>query len=211
MKNKKKCIMFIITFSCIVLLAGIVFRVIYVNVNAYSLSEKTYAENEWVPLEGDFINSDQENTVGYSIKVGSAEILSYVEFMNKFNKNEDYLAENSKQNVLLLKVDIRNSGNIGGYIYIRDCNIFNEYLSRYFEKSDIYMAIANPRFNQKLDVVAVKTDTKSSMYWVYTMEEGVDSSNYLDKNKHLDTLKLYLNVSLYPTRKMIELDVDMSL
>ena len=56
-----------------------------VNVSAYDFEEEIYPAGEWVALDGNFFYTDQEGTQQYSVRVSSAEILKYAEFMKRFH------------------------------------------------------------------------------------------------------------------------------
>jgi hypothetical protein len=211
MKNKR-IRLFVIIGSSVILLVCIIARIGYVNNTAYKINEQTYPMDYWIPLDGDFFYEDKEHTEGYYFKVSSAEAISYKEFMRRFGKDENYLTDNLHNDVVLLKVDIKNTNKVkGGGIFIRDCWLFNEYMSGYFDRSDEYMKIANAKFNEKLEGVTVQPETEASMYFVYDTKGVEYESSYLDEHRNDDYLKMYLNISQYPTRKLIELDIKMNL
>ena len=112
--NKKLICLFV----AVVLLAGYGFRVWYVNANAYPMYEKEYEMGEWVPLEGDYFNYREEYTDGYSLRISNVEVITYEEFIGRYNKQVDYLADASQHDVILLTVDIKNEDNDNGYLFI---------------------------------------------------------------------------------------------
>ena len=189
----------------VILLWGL--RIWNVNVSAYDFEEEIYPAGEWVALDGNFFYTDQEGTQQYSVRVSSAEILKYAEFMKRFGKDENYLAEATQKDVVLLKVDFRNDGNSSGGVFIRDFNILNEARSQYFSKSDIYMKIANLDFNSHLEGITVKPGTEASLYMVYPTVGRADGITYLESQRGANRLTMYLNVSLYPVKKVIELEM----
>ena len=69
------------------------------------------------------------------------EVVRYEDFMQRFGKPVDYLAENTQHDVVLLTVDFKNENNTDGGVFIRDFNLLNEAQSAYFNKSEIYMKI----------------------------------------------------------------------
>lgn len=140
------------TLSVILLSVALVlcaWRIWYVNATAYSFETQEYGIGEWIPLNGDFFYSKEENTNGYSVRVREAEVVRYEDFMQRFGKPVDYLAENTQHDVVLLTVDFKNETNTDGGVFIRDFNLLNEAQSAYFNKSEIYMKIANPDLNSK--------------------------------------------------------------
>lgn len=140
------------TLSVILLSVALVlcaWRIWYVNATAYSFETQEYGIGEWIPLNGDFFYSKEENTNGYSVRVREAEVVRYEDFMQQFGKPVDYLAENTQHDVVLLTVDFKNENNTDGGVFIRDFNLLNEAQSAYFNKSEIYMKIANRILTQK--------------------------------------------------------------
>lgn len=87
------------TLSVILLSVALVlcaWRIWYVNATAYSFETQEYGIGEWIPLNGDFFYSKEENTNGYSVRVREAEVVRYEDFMQRFGKPVDYLAENTQ-------------------------------------------------------------------------------------------------------------------
>ncbi len=206
-QNKKKLL--VIGVSAVLLLAAVI-RIFYVNASAYQFPEQVYPMGEWAPLNGDFFFSEDEGTENYSVRVSSAEALPYAKFMERFGKEKDYLAEDSQHDVILLKVDFKNAGQEQGGVFIRDFNILNEYRSALYNTSADYMKIANPNFDPNQWGLSVRPNTKASLWFVYTTVARADHITFLDEQDKKDTLKMFLNVSLYPTKKTIELDIDIS-
>ena len=66
------------TLSVILLSVALVlcaWRIWYVNATAYSFETQEYGIGEWIPLNGDFFYSKEENTNGYSVRVREADEL----------------------------------------------------------------------------------------------------------------------------------------
>ncbi len=207
MKNKRKQIAAV----CIVLaLAVVIGRIVSVNASAFSMETEIYQVGDWVPLSGSFFYSAQEHTDGYSIQVESAEALRYETFMERFDRAPDYLAENSRQDVILLKLNVKNENNTDGGIFIRDFWLSNEYRSAYFCRDDIYMAIANPQHEQVPDGVRVRPGTEASFYIVYTTIGRADGVTYLEEISGREDVKMSLDVSLYPVRKNVKMRIELS-
>ena len=105
------------TLSVILLSVALVlcaWRIWYVNATAYSFETQEYGIGEWIPLNGDFFYSKEENTNGYSVRVREAEVVRYEDFIQRFGKPVDYLAENTQHDVVLLTVDFKNENNTDG-------------------------------------------------------------------------------------------------
>lgn len=209
MKKQKRINLLIIGVSTVFILAAVI-RIFYVNTTAYQFPEQIYPTGEWVPLEGDFFFSEDEGTENYSVRVSSVEALPYAKFMERFGKSEDYLAESSKDDVILLKVDFKNTGQEQGGIFIREFNILNEHRSTFYNTDVEYMSIANPKFNPSQWGISVRPGTEASLWFAYTTAGRPDQITFLDEQDKNDALKMFLNVSYYPEKKMIELNIDIS-
>lgn len=193
---------------CLGLVLAVAVRIWSVNAHAFAVNEKVYQMGEWIPLEGDFFYSEEEGTKDYSVRVSSAEVLSYEKFMSKFGKTEDYLASANQHDIIMLKVDFRNDGDVQGGAFIRDSNLLNQYRSAVYNKDDEYMKIANDTFTPDTFGITVSPHTQASMYYVYTTAERTDGVSYLDELSGQKNTKMYLVVSLYPTQKLIEINLD---
>ena len=183
------------TLSVILLSVALVlcaWRIWYVNATAYS-----------------FFYSKEENTNGYSVRVREAEVVRYEDFMQRFGKPVDYLAENTQHDVVLLTVDFKNENNTDGGVFIRDFNLLNEAQSAYFNKSEIYMKIANPDLNSKADGISVMPGTEASLYMVYPTSGRADGVTYLEEQAGKEQIVMYLNVSLYPVKKCVRMVLPM--
>ena len=200
------------TLSVILLSVALVlcaWRIWYVNATAYSFETQEYGIGEWIPLNGDFFYSKEENTNGYSVRVREAEVVRYEDFMQRFGKPVDYLAENTQHDVILLTVDFKNENNTDGGVFIRDFNLLNEAQSAYFNKSEIYMKIANPDLNSKADGISVMPGTEASLYMVYPTSSRADGVTYLEEQAGKEQIVMYLNVSLYPVKKCVRMVLPM--
>lgn len=193
----------------VMLFCAIVGRICWVNATAYDFQEEVFQQGEWVPLEGDFFYSSEEYTEGYSVRVSLAEALPYEKFMERFGKPVDYLGEQSRYDVILLKVDFKNDGNTQGGVFIRDFNLKNEARSEYFNPSADYMAIANPEFDPSTEGIRIQPGTEVSLYFVYDTLARADGVTYLEEQQTKNSLTMLLNVSLYPVNKMIEMTIPM--
>lgn len=189
--------------------AGLAGRIVFLNAAAYKFQEEIYSQNQWVPLDGNFFYESTEYTEGYSVRVSSAEALSYEEFMERFHKPLDYLGEASRHDVILLKVDFKNENNTQGGVYIRDFNLKNQSLSQYFNTSATYMGIANPEFDPYTEGIRVKPGTEASLYFVYDTLVRADRITYLDQVRGKDSVTMFLNISLYPINQMIQLEIPL--
>lgn len=204
--KEKKCVVCLVAVFLMIVLAV---QIVSVNAAAYSFQEQVFPLGEWVPLEGDFFYSSQEHTEGYFVRVSSAEVMTYEEFVERFHKPFDYFGEDSRHDVVVLKVDFKNDGNTQGGVYIRDFNLKNEFRSQYFNTSGHYMAIANPGIDPAAEGIRIRPGTEASLFLVYDTLARADRVTYLEEHKDDDILTFLLNISLYPVNKMIQIEVPM--
>ena len=206
MRKKRRRILW----TAAVLLVVLVGRILWVNLHAAAFPQKVFPLGQWVPLEGDFFYTSLENTDGYFVRVSSAEAMAYEEFLERFEKPLDYLGEESRHDVIVLKVDFKNQDNTQGGVLIRDLNLVNSARSQSFNPSVHYMAIANPDFDPYTEGIKIQPGTEASLFFVYDTVSRADKVTYLEQQAGKESLTMFLNVSLYPVHKMVEMEVPLT-
>lgn len=206
MRKKRRRILW----TAAVLLVVLVGRILWVNLHAAAFPQKVFPLGQWVPLEGDFFYTSLENTDGYFVRVSSAEAMTYEEFLERFEKPLDYLGEESRHDVIVLKVDFKNQDNTQGGVLIRDLNLVNSARSQSFNPSVNYMAIANPDFDPYTEGIKIQPGTDASLFFVYDTVSRADKVTYLEQQAGKESLTMFLNVSLYPVHKMVEMEVPLT-
>lgn len=206
MRKKRRRILW----TAAVLLVVLVGRILWVNLHAAAFPQNVFSLGQWVPLEGDFFYTSLENTDGYFVRVSSAEAMTYEEFLERFEKPLDYLGEESRHNVIVLKVDFKNQDNTQGGVLIRDLNLVNSARSQSFNPSVNYMAIANPDFDPYTEGIKIQPGTEASLFFVYDTVSRADKVTYLEQQAGKESLTMFLNVSLYPVHKMVEMEVPLT-
>ena len=81
---------------------------------------------EWIPLSGDFVNTADEMTDGYYLRVESADFFTYKEYMRECGYPEYYFGTDIQSPVIELKVSIRNENNESGFLAISKFSLLNE-------------------------------------------------------------------------------------
>lgn len=206
MRKKRRRILW----TAAVLLVVLVGRILWVNLHAAAFPQNVFSLGQWVPLEGDFFYTSLENTDGYFVRVSSAEAMTYEEFLERFEKPLDYLGEESRHDVIVLKVDFKNQDNPQGGVLIRDLNLVNSARSQSFNPSVNYMAIANPDFDPYTEGIKIQPGTEASLFFVYDTVSRADKVTYLEQQAGKESLTMFLNVSLYPVHKMVEMEVPLT-
>ncbi len=205
----KKILLSLFTF--LLFFGAFSFRIWVVNAEALPQEEKIYNPSEWVPLKGDFFYSANENTNGYSIKLISAEMWTCEKFLEYFGKSADYLATNAKSDVLVILVHFKNEGNTDGGVFVRDMKLENTFHSRGFSKNEIYTTIANsPTYSAKSVGIRIKPNTEVPFYLAYTTAQSTNWPSYSEKLWDRKVTTMYLVTSLYPVKKMVRFEIDIT-
>ena len=195
----------------VALLVGYGFRVWYVNANAYPMYEEDYEIGEWVPLEGDYFNYREEYTDGYSLRISNVEVITYEEFIGRYNKQVDYLADASQHDVILLTVDIKNEDNDNGYLFISGFTLLTKNMAQYYNINETYEKICEPKIDVSIGqgVAKIRSNSEYSLTLAYTCSSRADGVTYFQqvKEKGYKEVEFYLNVSWYPTKKLIHFTV----
>ena len=169
----------------------LVARIAYVNATSLKRITAIHTVGDVVELAGSFTDTANENTKGYSVTVESAELLSYEEFMNRFDRPLDYLSENSRKSTSTSRLFL-----------------FNNSFSQYFAFDSDYFSIANPQIDRKVQGIRIRPGTEYVIYYPYILEYGPELKSYLDILQPHTTESFYLQVSMYPVKNLIKVDVQ---
>ena len=186
----------------------LVARIAYVNATSLKRITAIHTVGDVVELDGSFTDTATENTKGYSVTVESAELLSYEDFMNRFDRPLDYLSENSRKSTVLLKLKYVNQGNETGGVSTSRLFLFNNSFSQYFAFDSDYFSIANPQIDRKVQGIRIRPGTEYVIYYPYILEYGPELKSYLDILQPHTTESFYLQVSMYPVKNLIKVDVQ---
>ncbi|RHT89991.1 DUF5028 domain-containing protein [Butyricicoccus sp. AM27-36] len=182
----------IIVFGIAICALGL--RICYVNITAEHPHVETYQMNEWVELNGNFQEESAEETTGYAVRVNSARLLTYKEFIEQYNGNIDCLPESARPiGIVDVEVSVKNTANLSGwlslyyYMLTSADHTFTLYLnSTLFE-------LAAPSSNGELNI-RIKPNSEYTFHIPYGyFSERIDIAR-------MDT-KYNMVVSHYPVRK----------
>lgn len=133
MKKKIWKILLVLALMCI----GI--RIYFVNQRAAQPNYEYYTLGEWLEYDESYMLSANENTKGYSVRVLEASLMSYKEYMEKYNFPLDTLVKNYEHVVLEediddiynlsiidVKFEFKNDSSEDGYIALSETKIFAE-------------------------------------------------------------------------------------
>ena len=184
----------IVIFTLSLLVAvGLSTRIWYVNthVDPQFTPPKTeiYQMGEWVELDGDFQFSADESTKGYAVKLENIEFMSY--------SLDDTLPEF----VADLTLNFRNTGNDEGYIQFVYYRIYSEKDLRSFYPLADVNALLHPEMSDKLGFkIYPGTESGPNHFCLISAVESTGAVTGNDKN-----FPKYLQISMTPTRKVIEI------
>lgn len=132
---KKKIWMIFIVLTLI----SIGIRIYFVNQRADKPRYEYYSLGEWLEYDGSYMLSANENTKGYSVRVLEASLMTYKEYMEKYNFPLDTLVKNYEHvisegniddiyniNVIDVKLEFKNDSSEEGYIALSETKIFAE-------------------------------------------------------------------------------------
>ncbi|HBT65686.1 MAG TPA: hypothetical protein DEB10_13600 [Ruminococcaceae bacterium] len=181
-------------------------RLIYLNTHTPFANELYYSMGETVAYEDDFFNASDENRDGYSIIVKRATIYPYQEFADKMNivlSPKSETAYFRADYVYDVEVTIINKGNEVGAI-----DMFNTLLVNSNLRMPIDIAFWELMYPQLGGSYSFKLrpDTQMDFHFPYTIETSFEQKNI--SLQDLKTRPLLLNISNYPDKKMIRIELS---
>lgn len=187
----------VITAGLLLFSALIGWRIWNINADVATVPTQVYAQNEWVPLEGAFQDTANENTDGYFVRVKSVQSKTYEELVREYGANVDYIEKDFRpKDVLDIEFEFKNENNIDGHIV----------LFLYFAEGDNFALNLNsdlwnltvPQGDGQLGF-ALKENTSYSFHAPYVTPSLIDID--------LSGKKLQVIVSRVPEKKVIEITV----
>lgn len=187
----------------LLLLAGaFAARIVYVNTHSLNEKREFYAMGEWVPLAGDFIDSAKENTSGYYLRVDSAKLFSYTDYMQECGYDQSYITERIRLPVLELTVTLRNVENQDGFLALSRFDLLNQTRNLFDSYSPLYAGLKNPTLEDAVGVT-IRPNTEFTVCLPFTMQYGAEDRSSLLEDGADDLY--YFVISKYPTRKEIKI------
>lgn len=183
-------------------LAGIGFRIWYVNATAFTPESQTFAQGDWVELDGAFQDASTENTDGYSVRVVSAKYVPYEEFVARYGETIEYLQEEMRpQHVVDVEIEVKNTDNTEGFINMSSYYLQTE-TDSYIPNPDLWN-LANPSCDGRLGFQLLP-DSQMTFHIPYKplLARERKEPDYLLGSS------FQLVVSQIPVKKMIPLTLD---
>ncbi len=206
MKTKTKAI--IISAVCIILIAAYFTRFAYLNITAEKPQIKIYNQNEFVEYDNNFFYRNTENRNGYSVKVLSAKLLPIKDYLKTINLTyDDYCKMYSehehliKDYILDVNIIIKNTGNTEGNFDRLDTRV--NAANYCFQCDDELFSFIYPYLADSFSF-KVRENTEYEMHIPFSLIPADEAVLSFDDIKNDD---LHLNISQYPIKKMIKLDI----
>jgi len=182
------------------------YRIHYVNTAAIALpGVEKYAMNEWVDLDGAFLNIVTENTQGYSVRVTKAELLSYNEYIEKYGLDKSKKMEGlDEPSLVCLEIEVRNVGNKDGIIHIFECKMIPDRKNTYFIPSTALWAESESALPKdgSVRILSIKNDSEYIVHIPYKVNIK-DEVNHTEYKHPMKDTSFELVVSNSPVRKVI--------
>lgn len=202
--KKKKLVVFLI--FAIALFAGVICRIVYVNVTAVFPPKVYYPMGETVEFTDDYLFNSSESSKGYTINIKSATLMTSDDFMKKYDLEESDLPSPEygvKSYVIDLEMELSNISSDRGINPSRNTLLADS--SGLVMEKNLFGALYNqPEFIQGIMLEKGETETFHIPYCY----NGDESMPFFDVLSYLKNSDNYLFVlSQYPTERYITVTV----
>jgi len=191
---------------CVAFLILLSFRIHYVNATAVALPNiEKYSMNEWVVLDGAFLNTRSENTQGYSMRATKAELLSYNEYIEKYGLDKSKKMEGfDEKSLVCLEIEVKNVGNEEGRILVFECKLIPDRKNTYFIPSTVLWAESESGLPEDgtARVLQIKADSAYTVHIPYKVNIK-DMEGLTEYKTPMKDTSFELVVSNSPVRKVI--------
>lgn len=188
----------------VVLLAAWTVRVVCLNRAAPRSIIETYEMGETVEYGNDFFNSSRENRNGYKIVVHKASIMPYEEFAQTMQLELPEPDGFRSDYVYDVQVTIINDGNSDEKNGI---DMFNTLLVTSNMRLPIDATLWELLYPQlgRSYTFKLRENTQMDFHFPFVVETEFDQ--WVADLDYLQTTPFYLNISQYPHKKMIKIEV----
>ncbi len=173
---------------------------------------KEYGMGEEVEIGDDIFMEDYENMDGYSVTVEEAELLTYHEFLEKFQYDEETQGQLYQTNEMLypemvcnVKITVKNSNSkdepdkgidfLNYALYGKDFQL---------QLSELLYYVANPDMEDGLLSFRLMPGTEKEFYLPFSFRPSADVEPI--QTEEVRNSRLYLPVCLYPEQRQIVLE-----
>lgn len=169
----------------------------YINSSVITIPVETYKVGEWVELDGAFQDVSYENTDGYSLRVKSAAIKSYSDFVREYGESEDYMEEDIRPELVLdVEFEFSNKGNTEGQIELFQYFVEGRYFTMVPNSSLWFLTV--PKGEGQMGFV-LDQDTSFEFHVPYIFRQM--------GSVELTGEKIHIIASRAPVKKMIEIQL----
>ena len=195
-----------ICLAVLLCLTGIGVRIWYVNKDREETVTKIYPMGEMVSFEDDFFFRSEEIRDHYSVRVNSAVVMPVEEYVKTqgLTMEEVWPDGTLTTDILAVEVTIQNSNDKNADPE-EDTQFFDMINIQILSQGDIYQRDSElfwkmyPKLDQSTFGFRVAPGTEYTMTIPYTVRDWQRTDSETIKHK-----KNYLLLSMYPTKKMIE-------
>lgn len=195
-----------ICLAVLLCLTGIGVRIWYVNKDLEETVTKIYPMGEMVPFEDDFFNRSDEIRDHYSVRVNSAVVMPAEEYVKTqgLTMEEVWPDGTLTTDILAVEVTIQNSNDKNADLE-EDTQFFDMINIQIMSQGDSYQLDNEllwkmyPKLDQSTFGFRVAPGTEHTLTIPYAVLDWQRTDSEAIKHK-----KNYLLLSMYPTKKMIE-------
>lgn len=205
---RKKLLLGFGFFIILALVSVVGVRTYIVNKEAPVRIVEHYSMNEWVDLNGAFLDSKDENTQGYSLRVIAAHRMSYNEYIQSYGNDKSHEVEGlNEKSVIALDIEIKNDESPGnnGHMPLMFMYLVPELKNEAFLWNERLWIENEPRADG-LMFITVTPQTTYTAHLPFT--KNTDTTNNSAYFGSIDASSFELSVANSPVRKVIDITIS---
>ena len=212
-RAKKQKINRVIFISVTILIAAllVLWGIQYYNVNKNAIKQEIeyYEMGEFVEIGDNFYYSAGENLNGYSIRINSAKLEDYIEYVEKNGgeiREENYSADYPvPKYIAVLDMTVKNEGNTEGGVNTHYYWLYTDALCLSIDYE--VLALVEEYFTGYVGFKIVE-DTEADMTMTFASMGSDAGLDFDGLNKKLEENEFYFSVCEWPVRKVIKVKFD---
>lgn len=191
--------------TSLIILAAVGFRAYQLNTEAVRIDTEHYAMGEWVSLDDTILSSRSSEFPGYSLKVKSAQVVSYNEYIEMYGLDKSKISPGlDEKSVVDVELEIRNEGNDKSGIPLMALLLVPERKNTYYIWRDELWLESEPNSKDVL-FIATRVDSEYATHLPFTRNNfNPDQTAF---KKPINDKSFSLVVSHAPVRKVIDVKV----
>ena len=198
----------------IAVLAAVILAALLTGIKIYTINRSVtpvqtshYNQGIFVPLGEDYFWQEREKSPGYEVRVDSAQLKTYKEFVEDYGESEEYIEEDYRpEYVIDLEITVKNTNTeeSDGAKGIDLIQMRVQTINDTFQTHGELFALVRPDLNGQLGF-RVRPGTEMSIHLPFTRSYVMDGYESYEK---FMSKQYYLLLSMYPVKKMIMLDLQ---